>query len=75
MSKGQPGMGKSQMLFLLNKPKWMPLWLHKWREKRAWLRWNRDRPLIIAIPELDPSDLSVPNLNQHYIAKPRKWGE
>jgi hypothetical protein len=53
----------------------MPLWLHRWREKRAWLRWNRDNYVIINLPTLEPTDYAIPDLNNHIIAKPRKWGE
>ena len=72
--EGAPGIGKSQILFLLTKPKWMPLWLHRWREKRAWLRWGRDEPLYIALPELDPTDIAMPfDVHNKHIAKPRPW--
>ena len=40
MDRGAPGIGKSHMLYILTKPKWVPMWLHRWREKRAWLRWG-----------------------------------
>ncbi len=72
--EGGPGMGKSQILFLLNKPKWMPVWLHRWREKRAWVRWQKDKPLIIALPTLEPRDLALPfdPLRKHlHTVKPR----
>lgn len=75
MIEGTPGMGKSQMLYILNKPKWMPMWLHRWREKRAWLRWVKGNYVIINLPTLEPTDYAMPSLNDHIIATPRKWKE
>ena len=72
-TEGKPGMGKSQMLYILNKPKWMPMWLHRWREKRAWLRWNKGNYVIINLPTLEPTDYAMPDLNNHIITKPRPW--
>ena len=72
-TEGKPGMGKSQMLYILSKPKWMPMWLHKWREKRAWLRWSKGDYIIINIPPLESTDFAIPDLNNHIIATPRKW--
>lgn len=69
--EGAAGMGKSQILFLLTKPKWMPLWLHRWRERRAWLRWGKDQPVIFPLPTLNPSDVFIPTHNN--IAAPRPW--
>lgn len=73
---GTPGFGKSQVLFLLNKPKWMPLWLHRWREKRAWLRWGKGNFVFIVPTKLDPSDLAMPfnPLRKHlHTVAPRPW--
>ena len=71
-----PGTGKAQMLFLLNKPKWMPLWLHRWRERRAWLRWGADKPVIFALGNYEPSDFALPfdPARKHtHTVKPRPW--
>ena len=73
MIEGTPGVGKSHMLYILNKPKWMPMWLHRWREKRAWLRWNKGNYVIINLPTLEPTDYAIPRLHDHIIATPRKW--
>lgn len=69
---GTPGFGKSRALLLMGKPKWMPLWLHRWREKRAWLRWRTSNTVIVALGNYEPSDLALPTLHKHTVA-PRPW--
>lgn len=65
MDRGAPGIGKSHMLYILTKPKWMPMWLHIWREKRAWLRWNKGNYVIFDLPTIEPSDYAMPSMNKH----------
>jgi hypothetical protein len=31
--EGTPGIGKSRIMLTLGKPKWMPLWLHRLRNR------------------------------------------
>lgn len=70
--EGIPGMGKSAVLRYLGKPKWMPKWLWRQREKRAWLRWRTSDTVIIALGNYEPSDLVLPTLHNHTVA-PRPW--
>ena len=69
MKNGTPGMGKSHMLYILTKPKWVPMWLHRLQEKRAWLRWNKGNYVIIDLPTIEPIDYAMPSLNKHIISK------
>ena len=41
---GMPGHAKSRIAMMHFKPKWMPLWLYAWNEKRKWVRFAKKHP-------------------------------
>jgi hypothetical protein len=52
MNRGEPGMGKSHILLQLTKPKYMPMWLHRWNSRHN----------IIDASKVDLSDIMMPSL-------------
>jgi hypothetical protein len=54
MKRGTPGMGKSHILLQLTKPKYMPMWLHRWNSRHN----------IIDASKVDLSDLMMPSCKE-----------
>ena len=70
-----PGMGKAHIMRRLagvpTKPRWMPLWLHRWRERRAWRKLGVVE--VFTLEDMDPSDFIFDPSKPSRPVMPRPW--